>query len=157
MSRIIDKSDLSTLSDDDLYYLHTRGEISTAELANNLGTTSKQVASGLKQMLGAKPNPDDVAHTGDANTRGLTKEEHEAQVAALRGEADEEEGEEGDDEPIVSPPYDAAGVTNDHLRAEIARRNEGRDEDDQLSLDGNKASLIETLEADDEASDEDEE
>ena len=35
------------------------------------------------------------------------------------------------------------------LRAEIAKRNEGRDEAELLSDEGNKADLIATLEADD--------
>lgn len=35
------------------------------------------------------------------------------------------------------------------LRAEIAKRNEGREEADLLSDEGNKAALVATLEADD--------
>jgi hypothetical protein len=54
---------------------------------------------------------------------------------------DEDDGEYGD-------------WTNNELRAEIARRNDGREEADKLSLDGKKADLIATLEADDEADDE---
>lgn len=37
------------------------------------------------------------------------------------------------------------------LRAEIERRNEGRDEADRLSADGRKADLVAVLEADDAA------
>lgn len=37
------------------------------------------------------------------------------------------------------------------LRAEIARRNEDRDEADLLPTEGNKADLVATLEADDKA------
>lgn len=52
--------------------------------------------------------------------------------------------DEEDDEDL---PYDQR--TADDLRAEIAARNEDRDEDSQLPLTGRKAELIETLEADD--------
>jgi hypothetical protein len=40
-------------------------------------------------------------------------------------------------------------MTVDELKAEINRRNEGREEADQLSTAGKKADLIATLEADD--------
>lgn len=41
------------------------------------------------------------------------------------------------------------------LKAEIDRRNEGRDEADLLSVEGNKADLVATLDADDAASGDD--
>jgi hypothetical protein len=44
--------------------------------------------------------------------------------------------------------YEAMKVAD--LRAEIERRNEGRDEADRLPVDGRKADLIAVLEADDE-------
>jgi hypothetical protein len=37
----------------------------------------------------------------------------------------------------------------DELKAEITKRNEGREEADMLSLEGKKADLVATLEADD--------
>jgi hypothetical protein len=51
--------------------------------------------------------------------------------------------------PAAEPAAEGYTGTNDELRAEIARRNEGRDEADLLSTEGNKADLIATLEADD--------
>jgi len=42
-------------------------------------------------------------------------------------------------------------MTNDELRTEIASRNESRDEANKLSIDGRKADLVDTLEADDSA------
>ncbi|MEU4772961.1 SAP domain-containing protein [Micromonospora sp. NPDC023644] len=45
--------------------------------------------------------------------------------------------------------YDAMKVAD--LRAEIERRNEGRDEADLLSLDGRKPDLVAALKADDDA------
>ena len=51
------------------------------------------------------------------------------------------------DEPAAGG-YEAMKVTD--LRAEIERRNEGRDEADRLPDDGRKADLIAALEADDE-------
>ena len=53
-------------------------------------------------------------------------------------------------EPANAAPK-AKEPTVAELRAEIDRRNEGRDEADQLSTDGKKADLIATLEADDAA------
>jgi len=46
--------------------------------------------------------------------------------------------------------YQALKVAD--LRAEIERRNEGRDPEEQLSADGKKADLVAALEADDQAS-----
>lgn len=43
--------------------------------------------------------------------------------------------------------YDSFKVAD--LKAEIERRNEGREDADLLSLEGNKADLVATLEADD--------
>jgi hypothetical protein len=56
------------------------------------------------------------------------------------------EGWKAADEPTGG--YEAMKVAD--LRAEIARRNEGRDEADRLPDDGRKADLIAALEADDE-------
>lgn len=47
-------------------------------------------------------------------------------------------------------PQGYSGQKVAELRAEIDQRNEGRDEDDMLSVEGNKADLIATLVADDE-------
>lgn len=63
--------------------------------------------------------------------------------------------EEGDDEDAEDVSYE--DMTNKQLRAEIARRNEGRAEEDKLSLEGKKPDLVATLEADDEADDTEEE
>jgi hypothetical protein len=46
----------------------------------------------------------------------------------------------------------APELTVAELRAEIERRNEGRDEDSQISTAGRKADLVEALKADDAAS-----
>lgn len=66
-----------------------------------------------------------------------------------------EDDGEGDDEDEGLSPEDYATpdteTTNPVLRAEIVRRNEEREEAglEQLSLDGNKAALVATLQADD--------
>ena len=138
MSKTIDLSGgLEGLDDDDLLYLAQRDHPgSDEELANR----------GLS-IDGSRETPiDELPNTGDANTAGLTIEELEAKLAQMKAEQEAEE----DDDDVLRPPYDAEGITNDDLRAEIVRRNEDRDEDDQLSLAGNKAALIATLEEDDE-------
>ena len=53
----------------------------------------------------------------------------------------------GDASDAGSKGYD--GLKVDELKAEIERRNEGRDDADLLSSDGKKADLIAALEADD--------
>jgi hypothetical protein len=58
-------------------------------------------------------------------------------------QADDAAGAAGDE------GYDALKV--DDLKAEIARRNEGRDEADRIPDDGKKADLVAALEADDAA------
>lgn len=50
-----------------------------------------------------------------------------------------------------SSPYSSMKV--DEIKAEIESRNEGRDEADLLPLEGKKADLVATLDADDAASD----
>jgi hypothetical protein len=52
------------------------------------------------------------------------------------------------DAPAAGEGYAAMKVAD--LRAEIERRNEGREEADRLPSDGRKADLIAALEADDE-------
>ena len=66
----------------------------------------------------------------------------------------------GDVDTIVEPepveftdepdPRDYEAMTVVALKAEIKSRNEGRDDDDLIPADGNKADLIAALEADDE-------
>lgn len=52
-----------------------------------------------------------------------------------------------------SQPEGYAAMKVADLKAEIERRNDGRDEDDLLSVEGKKADLVAVLEADDEADD----
>jgi len=141
MSKTIDLSDgVGSLSDDDLFYLAQR---------DNAEALAELESRGLTLAFGGPPSIDQVPHTGDANTRGETIEELEARLARMKAEqgseSDDDEEDEEDEEEL-----DYASMSNDDLRAEIARRNEGRDEADQLSLEGRKADLIATLEADDE-------
>lgn len=145
---------LAELDDDDLKYLHDRNRITDEQwaAARDFDEDELQPSTDL-----SKPPPvEEVANTGDANTSGLTKAQVEhRQKRMAREQADAREAEES--EAIVAPE-DYADAKNDDLRAEIARRNEDRDEDDQLPLTGNKAALIAVLEEDDEAeADEDEE
>lgn len=70
----------------------------------------------------------------------------------------DDEGTQGAPEKAEVPaaanddaPADYQGMKVADLRALIAERNEGRDEDDLIPDDGNKADLIAALEADDES------
>lgn len=144
MSKVIEiPEDLSELSEEDAKYLHDRGRISDAQLAEAVGGTKNEVAEALKGL--SEPTPlDQVAHTGDANTAGLSVEQLEDKLAGMR----EEQAGDDEDDALAEEPYE--DVKNDLLRAEIVRRNEGRSEEDQLSLEGNKSELIATLREDDE-------
>jgi hypothetical protein len=56
---------------------------------------------------------------------------------------------DGEKSPAPESRYEGQKV--DDLKAEIERRNQGRDEADLLSADGKKADLVAALEADDAA------
>lgn len=81
----------------------------------------------------------------DAKLSGFTVQLHGEEP--VEPELDEE-GEDGESELT----YD--DLTIKQLQAEIAARNESKDEDSQLSDKGKKEDLIQTLVSDDEASDE---
>lgn len=143
MSKTIDLSKgVEALDDDDLLYLAARdNQEAHTELARREISTDQSSGRPLAE----------VAHTGDANTRGESIEELEARLARMKAEQGVEDDAEEDEG--LEPPYDQH--TNDELRAEIVRRNENRDEDDQLSITGRKDELIAELERDDEESEED--
>ena len=135
MSKTIDLSGgVEDLSEDDLLYLAVRDDqAAMAELEKR--------GIGINQ---SEPKPlEEYANTGDANTSGETIEELEARLAQMKAE---QSGD--DDDEALEPPYDQ--YKNDDLRSEIVRRNESRDEDTKLSLEGRKDELIATLEDDDE-------
>lgn len=149
MSKTIDLSDLSALSEDDLIYAHQRNLINDEQLAEATGNDEFELAEQIHQS-GGKPTPlEEVANTGDANTGGLTIEQLERELERRRAqEARNQPDAEEDDEDAITAPYEA--YSNNELRGEISRRNQGRAEEDQLSLDGKKVDLVATLEADDE-------
>ena len=144
MSREVDKSDLGSLEDEDLFYLHQRNQITTKEWAEARGETEQQLAESLQQLYQNGIPLEDRPNTGTANTGGATAQEYEQNLRARNGVGDDDEdGEEEDDEAV---PYEEQ--SNDDLRAELSRRG--------LSVSGKKEELIQRLEEDDE-SDEDEE
>lgn len=147
MSRDVDSSDLNALELDDLKYLHDRNQITDQEFAEALGVSTNELTTALRNGSQNQLALEDRPNTGDANTagRGLETEDNSD---------DDDDDEEEEDDGILRPPYDREGVTNDMLRAEIVRRNEDRDEDDQLSVSGKKDDLIAILESDDEDNDE---
>lgn len=153
MSRQIDTSDPSKLSDEDKAYLAQRGELST------------DVMSVQEQQ--ALLSPDYIplpqrANTGDVNSANLSVEQLEKMLEEARAKQDavkpkellKPEGEEAatadeeEDDGTIAPPYDQ--YTRGQLLAEIEERNADRAEEDEISPEDNKkASLISALEADD--------
>jgi hypothetical protein len=140
MSKDIDTSKgYGDLDEDDLLYLSARDDqAAAAELANR-GVNTDQ--SGDRPI-------EEIANTGDANTAGESIEELEARLQRMR----DEQGVEDSDDEGLEPPYDE--YKNDDLRSEIIRRNEGREDEDKLSLDGKKDDLVATLEMDDQEDEE---
>lgn len=152
MSREVDTSEgLDSVSDEDLVYLHQRGQVEDhymAERGISLTDYSKNAVS-----------LEDTANTGTANTAGLTKEQYERRISELEDELEETKAEleakaeaqdadddedEVEDDGLVAP-YDQDDVTVDDLRQELVRRN--------LQVSGNKAELIQRLNDDDAAQD----
>jgi hypothetical protein len=150
MSREVDTSEgLDSVSDEDLVYLHQRGQVEDhymAERGISLTDYSKNAVS-----------LEDTANTGTANTAGLSKEQYERRIAELedeledaraeleaKGEAQEsDEDEEDDEDEGLVAPYDQDGVGVDDLREELVTRG--------LPVSGNKAELIQRLLEDDAA------
>lgn len=133
MSKVIEvPDDLSELSRDDALYLHQRGRITDDQLQEAIGEPGPSLS---------EPRPvEDIPHTGDANTAGLSKEDLEERAARMAAEQGMDDDEDEDEDDGLDPDdYDSA--TNDQLRAELARRG--------LSVEGNKAALIERLQEDD--------
>lgn len=137
MSKDIDTSNgVEGLSDDDLLYLAQRdNQDAIRELENRNASLDQSADRPLEQ----------VPNTGDANTRGETIEELEARLARMRAEQEAAEADDAEDDEDL----DYNSMSNDELRAELARRD--------LSVQGNKAELIQRLEEDDASEEDDEE
>ena len=71
-----------------------------------------------------------------------------SQVAAASGDGADENGADENDEPTATVDYDALDF--EALKAEIDRRNEGRDDEAKLSKRGSKDTLAAALRSDDE-------
>lgn len=136
MSKDINTSDLGSLSDEELQYLAQRDNQEAVALLEERGASVD---------LSQPRSLDQIANTGDANTGGETIEQLEARLARMRAEQGVSEDDE-DDEDEEEMDYEF--MSNDDLRAELARRD--------LSVSGKKEDLIARLEADD-ASEEDDE
>lgn len=142
------KIDMENLSDDDKVYLAQRGELplSVASLDEQRDMLAPDTGLSLEER----------ANTGDTNVAGITTEELEAELEKRRETQVEDprklmrpEGKEGALAPEeVDRPY--SEWSKAELSTEIMARNETRPEDDQLHTGGNKAELIEVLEANDE-------
>jgi hypothetical protein len=147
LSRTVDKSDLSSLSDEDLIYLHTRSEITTRELAEARGISESQAESQIREALLHHVPLSDRVNTGDANTAGLDADEYKRRTRVQNDLPPDEDEDEEDDEDTEEDAYD--GMTNDQLRAELASRD--------LPVSGKQEELIRRLREDDASEEDDEE
>jgi hypothetical protein len=145
------KIDMDNLDDDDKLYLAQRGQLPT------------DVMSREEQRLLLNPEEANqatmLANTGTANTAGLTTEQLEEELERRRAAEVTDPrtlfGQEGvagalageEDEDTLEPPYDQ--YTKSELLAELSRRNDNREDDNQLPLSGNKDDLVARLDEDD--------
>jgi hypothetical protein len=162
MSRNIDVSDPSKLSEAEAVYAHSRNLLTDDQMKKLGYDPDRAVLTDAPLQF--------QTHTGDANTHGLTQadldkrvvDEEELEPAeenltepqieddeeptplAFDDDEDEDEDDEDDEEEV-----EYSSMTNEQLRIEIVRRNEGRAPEDELSTEGNKKTLIATLEEDD--------
>lgn len=126
MSRQIDTSDLSKLSEEELLYLADRGRL-TAEQEAEYGI--KPSRRGGRQ----EDAPTLGDNTGDVGT---------ADGAPIVGGS---VPNDGSDEPV--PPYEEWSKKD--LQAEIDRRNEDREEENKIPRSGTIAELADRLTEDD--------
>lgn len=146
MSREI--KDLDNLTEDEQIYLAQRGELPPGVLT----------ADEQRELLDpARFDTPLLANTGDVNLGGVTTDELEVELEKRREVQDsvdtsklmKPEGKEGASAPEeVDRPY--TDWSKAELSTEILARNENLPDDEQLHVGGNKAELIEVLEADDE-------
>jgi len=93
MSRKIDKSDLSSLSQEDLEYLRDRGQLTPDQERELLGDSQPQAPEA--------PSLDDTPYTGDENTAPSVQT---------------------NDGSATLGPDDYADASNDRLKEELKRR-----------------------------------
>lgn len=137
MSKTIDLSKgVEGLSEDDLLYLAQRDN---QDAIRELEAREASIDQSKGRPL------EEVANTGDANTRGETIEELEARLAAMKAEQGAGDADEDDEDEEL----DYESMSNDDLRAELARR--------ELSVSGKKEDLIARLEEDDASEDDEDE
>lgn len=163
MSRKVDPNNPS-LSEEDKRYLASRAQLPTSVMS----------VEEQRQLLDPEQNAlslENRANTGDVNTANISTEALEEELKRRRAEqeavvpkelfgstsgAAPDEDEDDDDDDALEPPYDAEGVTKAMLLTEINRRNQGRDDEDKISVVGTKPELAAALaEDDDDAEDED--
>lgn len=152
MSRKIDHKNLS---DDDKIYLAQRGQLSTDIMSTEDQRALLDPQAGALSLY-------DRAHTGDVNLANVTKEDLEAELEKRQAAEKEAgvpdikpeglaaaEGVDDDESDPLEAPYNTPENTKGLLILEINRRNEYREDDDQLDNTGKKDELAAELDRDD--------
>lgn len=120
MSREVTKEDLGSMTSEDILYLAQRGQL-TPEDEAEIGEERLR-----KALQPEAKSLDEQAHTGDANTDGVSKEDFEAAVERARVAEEklrEERGKKkGPEENIVGSYATEDGWNNDKRRGEIEKR-----------------------------------
>jgi hypothetical protein len=145
-------SDPSSLSEDELRFAIERDMLSPVQLLELGLAEPRQIQAVLRGE--EVYDPSTMPYSG--NYLNLTEDEVKL-IEERRRQAEEaptpeikvSSAIEEEDEDEDLPPY--SEWTNKELRAEIAQRNEGRDDSDKLPYGDNKEALVSTLEADDNA------
>lgn len=145
MSKVIDTSDPTTLSADDIRYLAERGQLPPG--------VENPIKDPQRMAVG------DMVHTGDANTLAVSTEQLEAELARRR-KAESEQAEKNlvkdqeelrrekagtlaaqDDDDEDGKPYTYADKSDDELQAILSQRG--------LSTEGTRKTMRRRLVEDD--------
>ena len=147
MSRKVDIT--KPLSDEDRQYLLDRGQ--HAKIAQ-----ADAAAGGDDSALAASTTPGGVSGVTVGGSSPLAQDPSvgrytpaEPAVQAGDGLTSDDDKDAKAEAAIADRDYEAKGVLVKHLQAEIDRRNEDRDEDDQIPRTGTKDDLVDALKADD--------
>lgn len=149
MSRQIDV-EAGPLSAEDRLYLEQRGNYAAIRKNEELFGAGEQDQESEASLDGKiEKLEEELQGLRDRKAALVLAREQEQAGVVDRTSVNGQGGEESDEDD-----YD--DMTVDQLKAEITSRNADRDPEDRISLQGNKAALIERLRADDEEEDEDE-
>lgn len=147
MSKVVDKSDLSALEEDDIRYLQDRGLLTPAEEAEHGVIKVTRLGGGADEASELGENTGDVGTVTDESFGGVG---HRAEpIPVPQALVLDEDGEAADNSALADTPYEEWPKSN--LVAEVDVRNSQPDRETKLRRSGTVADLAAVLREDDEA------